>query len=561
MSKAITRSAGALPGNPLDGFMRLPAQRQVGLLLSLALVVALLGAAFTYATRPAMVPVLTGMTERDTADAMDALSRSGFKFKLDAASGRLLVPASSLHEARIRLATEGLPRAATSGFENLGRDSGFGTSRMVENARYHHALEGELARSIMTLHGVDSARVHLALPRPTVFVRDRATPTASVIINLHPGRNLDDAQVAGIVHLVASSVPDLDAQRVTVVDQRGRLLTSPQGHAGSGLTGRDLDYVQRLEESYVRRISELLAPVLGADGFRAQVAADVDFTLVESTRESFDPDSTVLRSEQFYEDVNSVPGGPMGVPGALSNQPPAGGVAMPAAAGVTAGVAAGTRVEGAIVEPPPPPQNTSRRSTRNFEVDRTVSHTKQAPASLRRLSVAVVVDHRTATGEEGTPVRQPLSEAEMEHISTLVREAVGFDATRGDSVNVVNASFVPQAMPEPMAAPELWREPWVADLVKQGVLALLALIIVPLVLRPMLKNLSSHPVGRAAPALAGAPGVPALAGATAGGAPAGVPAKRPGGEDQLKVAQDMVREDPRLVAQVVKQWVASDGNQ
>ena len=551
MSKAITRSAGAPPGNPLDGFMRLPAQRQVGLLLSLALVVGLLGAAFTYATRPAMVPVLAGMTERDTADAMDALSRNGFKFSLDAASGRLMVPASSLHEARIRLATEGLPRAATSGFETLGRDSGFGTSRMVENARYHHALEGELARSVMTLHGVESARVHLALPRPTVFVRDRATPTASVIINLHPGRKLDDAQVAGIVHLVASSVPDLDAERVTVVDQRGRLLTSPQDHAGAGLTGRDLDYVQRLEESYVRRISELLAPVLGADGFRAQVAADVDFTRVESTRESYDPESTVLRSEQFYEDVNNVPGGPMGVPGALSNQPPAGGVAV--AAGAAA--AAQATVEGAIVEPPPP-QNTSRRSTRNFEVDRTVSHTKQAPASLRRLSVAVVVDHRTATGEEGAPVRQPLSEAEMEHISTLVREAVGFDATRGDSVNVVNASFIPQSMPEPLAAPELWREPWVADLVKQALLALLALITVPLVLRPMLKNLSSQPAARAAAALAGTPGVPALA-----SGPATVPARREGAEDQLKVAQDMVREDPRRVAQVVKQWVASDGNQ
>ncbi len=395
MSKAITRSAGALPASPLDGFMRLPAQRQVGLLLSLAMVLAALGAAFTYATRPAMVPVLAGLSERDTADAMDALSRNGFKFKLDTSSGRLLVPASSLHEARIRLATEGLPRASTSGFENLGKESGFGTSRMVENARYHHALEGELARSIMALHGVESARVHLALPRPTVFVRDRATPTASVLVNLHPGRTLDDAQVAGIVHLVASSVPDLDTERVTIVDQRGRLLTVPQGQGGAGLTGRDLDYVQRLEESYIRRITELLAPVLGAEGFRAQVAADVDFTRVESTRESYDPEGSVLRSEQFFEDLSRTPNGPMGVPGALSNQPPAGGVAVAGAAGIAAPDVAETA--GAET----PPQNTSRRSTRNFEIDRTVSHTKQAPASLRRLSVAVVVDHKATAGEEG----------------------------------------------------------------------------------------------------------------------------------------------------------------
>ena len=554
MSKAITRSAGALPTSPLDGFMRLPAQRQVGLLLSLAMVLAALGAAFTYATRPAMVPVLAGLSERDTADAMDALSRNGFKFKLDTSSGRLLVPASSLHEARIRLATEGLPRASTSGFENLGKESGFGTSRMVENARYHHALEGELARSIMALHGVESARVHLALPRPTVFVRDRATPTASVLVNLHPGRTLDDAQVAGIVHLVASSVPDLDTERVTIVDQRGRLLTVPQGQGGAGLTGRDLDYVQRLEESYIRRITELLAPVLGAEGFRAQVAADVDFTRVESTRESYDPEGSVLRSEQFFEDMSRAPNGPMGVPGALSNQPPAGGVAVAGAAGIAAPDVAETA--GADT----PPQNTSRRATRNFEIDRTVSHTKQAPASLRRLSVAVVVDHKAIPGEEGALAREPRSEAEMEYISTLVREAVGFDATRGDSVNVVNASFIPQELPEPMVAPELWREPWVADLAKQAMLALLALIILPLVLRPMLKNLSSQPMGPA-PALAGTPGVPALATAPAGGMPAAGPARPQGGEDQLRVAQDMVREDPKLVAQVVKQWVASDGNQ
>ncbi len=567
MSKAIIRSTGASSGSSLDGFMRLPAQRQVGLLLGLALVLALLGAAFTYATRPAMVPVLAGMSDRDTADAMDALSRNGFKFKLDAGSGRLLVPASSLHEARIRLATEGLPRAATSGFENLGRDSGFGTSRLVESARYHHALEGELARSIMTLHGVDSARVHLALPRPTVFVRDRATPTASVIINLHPGRRLDEAQVAGIVHLVASSVPDLDAERVTVVDQRGRLLTSPHDHASAGLTGRDLDYVQRLEETFVRRITDLLAPVLGPDGFRAQVAANVDFTRVESTREFFDPDNTVVRSEQLHEDVNNMPIGAMGVPGTLSNQPPQAGIAVAAlgAEGRTgtlnaaeSAVAAGAG--GAFIEPAPP-QNTSRRSTRNFEVDRTVSHTKGAPASLRRLSVAVVVDDRTTVDGDGAVARQPLSAAELEHIETLVREAVGFDATRGDSVNVVNASFIPQQVPEQLAAPELWREPWVADLAKQALLALLALIIVPLVLRPMLKNLSSHAAVRAVPVPAGLAGVPALAGAPAAGSPAALPARREGGEEPLKLAQDMVREDPRRVAQVVKQWVAADGNQ
>ncbi|NHA13368.1 flagellar basal-body MS-ring/collar protein FliF [Thioalkalivibrio sp. XN279] len=550
MSKAITRPAGA----PLDGFMRLPAQRQVGLLLGLALGVAVLGVAWTWASRPTMVPVLTGLTERDTAEAMDALSRNGFEYRLDSGSGQLLVAAAKLHEARIRLATDGLPRASSSGFEALGNDSGFGTSRMVENARYHHALESELARSIMTLRGVEGARVHLALPRPSVFLRDRAPPTASVLVNLHPGRRLDDAQVAGIVHLVASSVPELEPEAVTVVDQQGRLLTAPGGH--EGLSGRDLDYVQRLEDSYVRRIGQLLSPMLGVDGFRAQVAADVDFTMVESTHETWDPEGQVLRSEQLSEDMNGAADMPAGVPGALSNQPPPAGIAVPGANLPEGGVAAETGVS-------PGPQSTSRRSTRNYEVDRTVSHVRQAPASLRRLSVAVVVDHRPVAGEEGTG-SAPLSEEELAHISGLVREAVGFDAERGDSVNVVSASFMPGAEYEAVAQPELWREPWVADLAKQVLLAVLALIALPLVLRPMLKNLSQQGPRPAAalPAAAGAPALPAAASAGAlPGAVASAPARPTNSQDSLKVAQDMSREDPKRVAQVVRQWVATDGNQ
>jgi len=547
MSTGITRSAGT----PLDGFLHLPAQRQVGLLLTLAIAVGLLGAAFTWATRPSMVPVLAGLDQRDTAAAMDTLAQNGFDYELDGASGRLLVPASRLHEARIRLATEGLPRASTSGLENFGRDSGFGTSRMVETARYHHALEGELARSIMTLQGVESARVHLALPRPSVFVRDRSTPTASVLVNLHPGRVLNEAQAAGIVHLVASSIPQLEADKVTVVDQRGRLLTSPGDSANAGLSGRDLDYVQRLEESYVQRISELLTPMLGAEGFRAQVAARVDFTQVESTRESFDPDSVVLRSEQVSEDLNTSASGAMGVPGALSNQPPARGEAIPGGAPRT----------DATGEEQDEARNSSRRSTRNFEMDRTVSHVREAGASLDRLSVAVVVDHRPGAGSE-TGERVPLSSEDVERVSTLVRGAVGFDAERGDRVNGVSASFVAAEVPAPVEALPLWREPWVADAVKQGLLGLLALIVLPLVMRPLLKNLSAQPARRSMAALPAGGSVPQVGDASPAGLP-GAQAKRQGddGDDALKVAQNMVREDPKRVAQVVKQWVASDGNQ
>ncbi|MCC5866887.1 MAG: flagellar M-ring protein FliF [Gammaproteobacteria bacterium] len=544
------------------GLGRLPAQRQFGTVLGLAVVLALAVTVVMWGLRPGYQVLLSGAAERDIAQAVTVLSRQNIPHRLDARSGALMVPATRVAEARLNLATEGLPRADGVGFELLDQDSGIGTSRMVETARYQRALEGEIARSVTTLNSVERARVHLALPRQSVFVRDRIKPGASVIVHLHPGRMLDDAQVAGIVHLVASSVPELEAERVTVIDQRGQLLSQMAGAAAGGLTAQHLDYTRRLEDAYRERIEDILAPLVGPDGMRVQVTADIDFTQIESTRESFDPERIVLRSEQTSEEEsrNPVTGG---VPGALTNQPPgAATVVMPAQGLMNDEQRTGD------------PASRSSRSTRNFEVDREVSHIRQAPATLSRISVAVVVDDRIGRGEGGERLRLPRDAAEMAYLQSLVGEAVGFNEARGDRINVVNASFREVAEPEALEARPLWEEPWIRDLARQGMAALGLLLLILLVLRPTLRQLVQLPApapGRAMPAMAGgAPGLPEPPGSARAAGQLGQPGDEfqslsdrggAGGslDDELNRVRKVATDDPRLVAQVVRTWMNQDG--
>lgn len=552
-------------GRQVYGFTALPLQKQAGFLAGVAVIVAIAVGMANWAMQPTWQPLLPGMTERDRAQAMTALAGSGIQHRLDTSSGLLLVPAKQMHEARLRLATEGLPRSDGVGFELLDQDAGIGTSRMMENTRYQRALEGELARSVTTLNSVDSARVHLALPRQAVFVRDRVRPSASVLVNLHPGRNLDDVQIAGIVHLVASSVPELEPERVTVVDQRGRLLSQPEDAAGASLPTRQLEYTRKLEDSVRQRVQDILGPVVGEAGLRVQVTAEVDFTQVESTRESFDGDNAALRSEQLAQE-ESRSGLLGGIPGALSNQPPG-------AAVVAAPTMQDTEAAGDVAAVPAPPVNRNSRSTRNYEVDRTIEHVRQAPASLSRLSVAVVVDDREAVGEGGQRTRAPRDAAELEYLTGLVREAIGFNEARGDRVTLVNASFREiEALPETDPVP-FWTEAWFQDLVRLGLGALGILILIFAVLRPAFRGLAQVP--RAAPRLA-APtaGAGSAAGARAlpGGAPQLLPAgggmdadtvtlgarSGPPPEERLSQARAIAKEDPRIVAQVVRQWMEAD---
>jgi flagellar M-ring protein FliF len=433
--------------------------------------------------------------------------------------------------------------------EFLEKDQALGTSRLIETARYHRALAGELSRSIATLDSVESARVHLAIPKRSVFVRNRSEPTASVLVNLYPGRALEDMQIAGIVHLVASSIPDLEAEQVTVVDQKGRLLTT--NHVAGDITMRTahFNYTRRLEESYVKRIVDILTPIAGAEGVRAQVSADVDLTSVEQTSEVYNPETTSVRSEQVEEQKSSE-SNPLGVPGALSNQPPEKGSFEEQSSGVEQG----------------PPMSTNRRSTRNFEIDRTLSHSRTLPGSVKRLSVAVVVDYRLQANEKGVVERVPLQAEEMTYIKTLVKEAVGFDQQRGDSVNVINASFKEVSDAEPVSMP-LWKEPWLIDILKQFLGVLFVLFLLFGVLRPVLKSLADK---------GNAPEVLALPAEEAQG-------ELPMGEDRLSLtnqqgapqqrrpltpeqqmevrlnqARSLVQDDPKRGAQVVKTWLVED---
>ncbi|TVP92786.1 MAG: flagellar basal body M-ring protein FliF [Thioalkalivibrio sp.] len=545
----------AVINDQFRGLASLPLERQIGLIVALAAALTLVVSLVLWLTRPNYVVLFPNLPEQESAQVLEALEQSGVPFRLDPVSGAVQVPAGQLHEARLKLATEGLPKASGFGFELLEKDQGLGTSRLMEDARYHRAIEGEMARSISTLDSVESARVHLALPRESVFVRERSRPTASVLVNLYAGRSLNEGRVAGIVHLVSSSIPDLDPENVTVVDQRGRLLTQPQSHMdGLAGSGQQLDFTRRLEEGYVRRIMDLISPIVGSDAIRAQVAADVDFSRVERTTEAYDPERSAVRSEQISEDERR-DRAMMGVPGALANQPPEVGV-----------IGEFGEAEGGQGQP----GSVSRRSVRNFELDRTVSHIREAPGNVRRLSVAVVVDHQERPNAEGAVERGPLSEEEIARITTLVREAVGFDAERGDSVNVINASFRPVEIPEPLPEAPLWQEPWVMDLTKTVLAVIMVVVLALTVVRPLLRSLAergaaSRPEGESLARLAltdegedGTGEAPGL-GQEAHKALAGPQAATRSFENNLETARNIVREDPKRVAQLMKNWMASDG--
>jgi flagellar M-ring protein FliF len=534
----------------------LPWFRQMGVLIGLAASVAIGVAVVLWSQTPGFHTLYANLEEKDQAAIVEELQKQNIQFKVDAATGALMVPEKDIHEVRLKLAAQGLPKGANSGFEAMDEKNTFGSSTFMENARYQHALEGELARSVMTINNVQSARVHLAVPRQSVFVRNRQQPTASVLVNLYQGRNLEEGQISAIVHLVASSVPNLDASRVTIVDQKGRLLTKQEGAQEFELSASKLDYTHRIEESYARRIESLLTPIIGQGGVRAQVAADIDFTISEETQENFKPDPSALRSEQVSEDRTLPGAGVAGIPGALSNQPP-GAVSVPettAKPAVAKDAKGGKNAKPADKAPPETASaaNTSRRSTRNFELDKTISHTQVAPGKIKRLSVAVVMDDKQTLNADGEAERKSLTPEEITMVTGLVKEVIGFSAERGDTVQVINKPFTAQPAPEPLPETALWEKPWLWDLGKQALGGVLVLVLIFFVLRPMLRGLASQPIpasrmGMAPPSFAG------------GGVQHMLPAGGPQGyEATLTTAKAIATEDPKRAAQVVKNWVGSD---
>jgi flagellar M-ring protein FliF len=494
--------------------------------------------------------------QQDAAQIVQALQAAGIQYKLDD-NGAITVPAEKVHDARLKLAGQGLPEG-DGGFAVMSKDPGFGVSQFMEGARYQHALETELARTIANLQPVAAARVHLALPRQSAFVRDRRPPSASVFLQLKPGRRLESEQTTAIVNLVASSIPELEATQVTVIDQQGRLLSSPESHDEFSVRGKQLEMARGMEERYTQRIEELLAPLVGSGRVRAQVVADVELSTTEEAREQYRPDSQIVRSEQTAEESSRNGAGPQGVPGALSNQPPTPGVALPpgvpAAGAQSAQAQAAQGPAGATATTPPPPDNTSKQATRNYEIDRTVAYTKQPAGRLKRLTVAVLVDNLRAPGEDGKIVETALAPEQLANMTRLVKDAVGFDESRGDSVNVVNASFRGEVVEEikPEEIP-LWERPLVRDIAKllAGLIVLLALVFV--VLRPLVRGLLAPVKPPYVP--------PALPDGTPAAALAGnAPVVQAGMDYDTQIAQarSLVSQDPARVAQVVKTWVGKD---
>src|SRR5271154_396647 len=396
--------ADIVPSAPRSLLEAIPGLKQVGLLAGVAAAIAAAIWLVLWSQGQNYSVLYGQLSERESGQVMDALTAAGIEYRLSP-SGAVSVPEAKVQEARIRLASQGLPQSDAMGIEMIQKDSPLGSSSMMESARYQSVLETELARTIIKVQGVQSARVHLALPKPSVFLQDAHKATASVMLQLYPGRRLEPGQVAAIVHLVASSVPELAASDVTLVDQEGSLLNSPDESAEAAASTRQLEYPRKLEESYQRRIIELLEPLVGARRVRATVTADVDFTVTEETRENYDPQKSAVRSEQTSNETRKGADGAEGIPGALSNQPP-GTSGAPVVAGATPTPGSAPGQTAAAIGGP---SSSAQKSTRNFEVDRTLAYVKQPVGNLKRLSVGVVLDDWQKTDADGKLATNPMS--------------------------------------------------------------------------------------------------------------------------------------------------------
>lgn len=470
-------SSKAAEGSPLlKNLTSLSVAKQVSLVIALAASVALAIGIILWSQSASYTLLFGSMDAKDMNEVIQTLDQENVPYKIEENSGAILVPNEQVHSLRLKLAAQGYPKQAPTGYQILDIDQGFGISQFKETTRYQRALEGELAKSVSSINAVKSARVILGMPKRSVFVRKQQEPTASVTVKLYPGRALNEEQVSAIVYLVSSSIPNMKPKGVTVVDQQGNLLTSDSHSGIMNVSLKQLGYTRQVEDTLSQRIIRLLTPVAGGDHkVRAQVTAELDFTQQEQTRENYEPDPEAIRSEQEIKEINRNEG-PMGIPGALTNQPPRAGIAPE---------------EGYKAENDPNLKNSKEKKTKNYELDRTVSHIKNSVGSIRRLSVAVVLDDKLTVDDNGDTVRTPLTEDELQRYRRLVSDAVGLDEARGDTLSIVNASFI-QEKQEDFAGPEIWEEPWFWTLVKQILAGLAVLIIIFGVIRPMLKDLSKR---------------------------------------------------------------------
>jgi len=553
--------APAIPVNPnlTQRLAALDQGQKLRLALGIALFVAI-GIAGLFMGRQAEWRVLyANLADKDGGAIIAQLSQLNIPYKHADGGNAILVPADKVHDTRLRLASQGLPKGSVAGFE-LMEANRFGMTQFQERLTFQRGLEGELTRSIQALSSVQSARVHLALPNQNGFFREQQKPSASVLVSLNAGRSLDRNQLSGIIHLVASSVPEMKPEAVSVLDETGKLLSTPadglNGVAG-GADAQQLQYVQQIEQMYRQRVLDILEPIVGRQNVKAQVTAEVDFSQTEQTSESHRPNQTAesgaIRSQQLVESTNSSgSGAPSGVPGATTNQPPGPSTAPvngPAQtlAPTPAGAAAGSAAVG----------NSKRESIINYEVDKTIKVVKAGSGVVKRLSAAVVINHQTQTDDKGKTTTQPLTEQQLEKMTALVRETIGFNQDRGDSVNLMNAPFAK----EKITLPEVpfWKQPETQELARNlawpvGTVLLGALVLFGLI-RPALKSATrpATPRKQIDAVLAEEPERPQLAAPKRDEPP--VPTA---GEMALEDARKLTRENPAAVASIVKNWISGE---
>ena len=532
----------------LSQLNQLNLQQLVVLIGGAAALFALITGVWMWGKTPDYRVLYSNLSDRDGGAIIESLQQMNIPYKFAEGGGALLVASEQVYEARLKLASQGLPKGGNVGFE-LMENQRFGITQFAEQVNYQRALEGELARSVQSIGAVAAARVHLAIPKPSVFVKEQQKPSASVVLNLQGGRMLDSAQVSAVVHLISSSVPELSAKNVTVVDQNGTLLSANHGGTNSdGLDANQLKYVQQVEQSYIKRIEALLIPLLGANNVRAQVTANIDFSRIEQTAEIYKPNQnpaeSVIRSQQSSEAMNGSGLNAGGIPGALTNQPP-----VPA----TAPIVTATGAPGAATAGNASLSNLQKDSTVNYEVDRTIRHTVLPVGSIKRLSVAVVVNgNRKVTNAKGKSSDKPLSDAEKEQINNLVKDVVGFDQDRGDSLNVQVAAFTEDK--EIVKELPFWKQPdmieLAKDLLKYLVIAAVIFFVVFRIIKPAFHTLLTLPSstggftanqeGEARPEATYTPAAPSY-------------------EQSLQTARQIAQQEPKIVASVVKEWVGSNG--
>lgn len=558
MSGASTGNANAAASqaSPLAPWLaRLRANPLIPLLVAGAAVVAIVAALLMWASAPTYRVLFSNLTEADGGRIIAALEQQGVQYRFSEGGQALLVPGDQVHKLRLQLAEQGLPEGGNVGLDIMEKQA-FGVSQFAEQVNFQRGLEGELARSIEALGPVERARVHLALAKPSVFIRDRQPAKGSVVLTLQPGRALGDAQVNAMVHLVASSVPELAPEDVTVVDQSGRLLSRETG-PGHDLDRTRLRYTEEVERAYQQRIEKILEPILGRGNVRAQVTAQIDFSRREETEERYGPNQNgnpaAIRSKRInavYEDPD---GGASGIPGALSNTPP-GEAASPI----------NNDADGNDDEEDAPPQRVRQDDLINYELDRNVTHTQHHQGSIQRLSVAVVLNYREKTGEDGTVQLAPLSDEELNRITDLARHAMGFSAERGDGLEVVNSPFAD--LSEPFEERPWWQSPQWVDLAlglgRYLLVALAALLLYRLILRPLIQRYTATPAAPPQPAARG--NVSAVVGDDEDDDldPEEAVARRRRQrrktlmyESNLKDLQDLARDDPAMVAMILRSWM------